>query len=158
MKCILGCLLFTWTYCAATETSNTTLYRLAVHAFSSVRVWSNVLSICTLSAAGRVSRRCYIYIKAGFSPPGSLIYRCIFFPPWAWMVPFDATVYSAWRGKRKLSFTEWRVLSGTHFCWGKLNCFWSISEIQVFCRPIALPLCVPLAAIVGQNDSCLWYS
>lgn len=30
-------------------------------------------------AAGRVSPQCYIYIKAGFSPPGSLIYRFLVF-------------------------------------------------------------------------------
>lgn len=68
-------------------------------AFNPVHVWSDVLSICSLSAAQRVSHRCYTEIKAGFSPSGSLIYRLGFFPPWAGMGPFDATLCSAWRRK-----------------------------------------------------------
>lgn len=48
------------------------------------------------------------------------------------------------------------------FLLGKIELFLKHFRIlpQKFpcCRPTVLPLCVPLAAIVDQNDFSLWYS
>lgn len=159
MKCILECLLFTWTYCAETEASNTILYRFAVHAVSFVCVWSNVLSICTLSAAERVSHRCYIYIKTGFSPPGFLTYGYIFFLHEHEWVPL-MLLYILHGEEKEIEFHWMLGFVWNTFLLGRIELFLKYfrNSIHVLCRPIVLPLCVPLTAIVDQNYSCLWYS